>query len=130
MSDTGSKKYIGVDLGAWSGTKTRIAILEYNGGNLKLLKLEREPTTSTEKSEIRNEELKDYLLKVSGDDKTIIAIDAPFAVPSPLACCKNMEKYYPTGDSIDKKLAMQNQYLYDKGGSYLAPPSFSFQLYP
>jgi predicted RNase H-like nuclease len=116
MSD---KKYIGVDLGAWSGTKTRIAVLEYNEGNLKLMTLEKEPTFSTEKPEIRNKKLKDCILGASSAANIIIAIDAPFAVPSLLGCFKGIEECYPYENPKDKKLSIQNQYLYDNSARFV-----------
>ena len=126
-----NRKYIGVDLGAWSSTKTRIVVLELNGENLRLVTIEREPTYSTEDPSIRNEELKDYLLDPSGEDNTVIAIDAPFAVPSLLGCVKSIEQYYPyeknkeqesrtqNEQDRDKKIAIQNQYLYDNSARFV-----------
>ncbi len=126
-----SRRYIGVDLGAWSGTKTRIAVLRYDGQELKLLKIKKEPTASTEDPGVRNQKLKDCLLKISGSKDTVIAIDAPFAIPSLLGCFKSIEKYYPyerskNKESIsqnkknnDKKFAIQNQYLYDNSARYV-----------
>ncbi len=125
------KRYIGVDLGAWSGTKTRIAILSYNHGNLRLLKLEKEPTVSTKNPEIRNKKLTDCLFKASDVVDTVIAIDAPFAIPSLLGCFKSIEQYYPylrkkeqeplseKEQNKDKKLAIQNQYLYDNSARFV-----------
>lgn len=114
-----SRRYIGVDLGAWSGTKTRIAVLKYNGQNLKLSTIEREPTYSTEDPSIRNEKLKDCLLKASGKHNTVIAIDAPFAIPSPLICVTNIENYYSLVNNKDKKFSIANQYLYDNSARFV-----------
>ncbi len=113
------RRYVGVDLGAWSGTKTRIAILEYETQSLKLIKIEKETSFSTEEPEARNEKLVEYLLKASDAADTVIAIDAPFAIPSLLGCFKSIEKYYPYEKNKDKKLAIQNQYLYDNSARFV-----------
>ncbi len=130
MSESGSRKYIGVDLGAWSSTKTRIAVLECNGKNLKLLSIKREPTYSTEDPSIRNEKLKKYLLEASEKDNTIIAIDAPFAIPSLLGCSKNIERYYLDKQDADKKFAIQNQYLFDNSARFVYKTTKQMVLAP
>ena len=125
-----NKRYLGVDLGAWSGTKTRIAVLLYDDDNLKLLKLQEEPSRSTIGSVTRNERLKDCLLKASGRVDTVIAVDAPFAIPSPLTCCTNIEKYYPYEKNENKKLSIQNQYLFDNSARFVYEVTKQWVLAP
>lgn len=84
MSDIGSRKYIGVDLGAWYGNKTRIAVLQKIEKKLELVELINE-TKLTESWNSCNIDKKNRLLveclKKQADNNGIIGIDAPFAIP-------------------------------------------------
>lgn len=67
----------------------------------------------------KNDYLVSYIIQQEANKNALIAIDAPFAIPSQLGYCKNIEKYYPGKHDTDKKLAMQNQYLYDNSARYV-----------
>jgi len=141
-----SKKYIGVDLGAWYGKKTSIAILEKTKDSLTLEKIIREFSTdnkieciyhkeenkkkiitnenwrSSITPEEKNEKLVKYLLEQKGTDNTIIGIDAPFAIPyylaNPLANRDMTEKLYnPNPDN--KTGELMNQFIYDNSARFI-----------
>lgn len=112
-----SKKYIGVDLGAWYGNKTRIAILEENeDGSLNLLSIKREEMKEPLE---RNERLVQSLLK-EADNNAIIGIDAPFAIPyylyNPLETKDISEELY-NPDKLTGELA--NQFIYDNSARFV-----------
>jgi len=106
MSNFGSKKYIGVDLGAWYSKKTKIAVLELEEDNekkskLKLVELISEtslPKNSTseswDKGNIyrKNELLVNYL-KDKGNSDALIGIDCPFAIPKYLTNRLSLHEY-------------------------------------
>ena len=111
------KKYIGVDLGAWYGNKTRIAILEENEDDrLNLLSIEREEMKEPME---RNERLVESLLK-EADNNAIIGIDAPFAIPyylyNPLETKDTSEELY-NPDKLTGELA--NQLIFDNSARFL-----------
>ncbi len=66
----------------------------------------------------KNDYLVSYIIQ-KANKNALLAIDAPFAIPSQLGYCKNIEKYYPGKHDTDKKLAMQNQYLYDNSARFV-----------
>ncbi len=101
--------YAGVDLGGWYGEKTRIAILEKRA-KLSLLALV--PEASEREYERRNARLMDYIL---GYGPSLIAFDAPFAIPTPLT--GGEEPFYPLETSTQHEL--QNPWLYDNSARFV-----------
>ncbi len=79
-----SRRYIGVDLGAWYGNKTRIAVLKKTENKLELVELINE-TKLTESWSSCNIDEKNRLLieclKKQVGNSGVIGIDAPFAIP-------------------------------------------------
>ncbi len=114
MSENGSRRYIGVDLGAWYNNKTRIAVLEEDKrdkSKLVLVFLDAEPLKTKEPEE-RNKRLIERI-EQEANGNALIAIDAPFAIPSPFS--KNKEDYY----SVECTPAMKNQYLFDNSARFV-----------
>lgn len=134
MSDNGSRKYIGVDLGAWynKGNKTSIVIGVEENGKLKIEEIVKEygeggtDILVADKKEVlsankwnkslsyneKNKYLVDFITREPNKD-ALIAIDAPFAIPSPLN--KNIEDYF----SANHNPAMENQYLFDNSARFV-----------
>ena len=103
------RKYIGVDLGGWYGDKTRIAIGEEKGDKLVINRICGEFGKNGENSvnshikgkksfnktltfEEKNDNLAEFLIREAKGD-ALIAIDAPFAIPSLLNDNKEEKKY-------------------------------------
>ena len=124
-----SKKYIGVDLGAWYSkkNKTSIVVLEDTGTELKINKIisKESEMNNTEQSnnehqrdyEIKNKILIDCLLEEKGNTQTIIGIDAPFAIPAKLSNCN--EIYYDLTHRSDTLKQHQNPYLFDNSARFV-----------
>lgn len=115
-------KYIGVDLGAWYGNKTRTAILEKSGEILKLVSVEKEKTYSTKPPKERDKALVNCLLQ-KANNNAIIAIDAPFNIPSALKGKENTEEYYDINEYLTEKKSksrdIRNQYLFDNSARFV-----------
>ncbi|MCF6245321.1 MAG: DUF429 domain-containing protein [Sulfurovum sp.] len=123
-----SKKYIGVDLGAWYSkkNKTSIVILEDTGTELKINQIisnESEMGDIEEKVELKdyeekNEKLKKLLLcEGKGTTQTIIGIDAPFTIPAKLS--DKDEIYYGLTYRSEKLKQHQNPYLFDNSARFV-----------
>lgn len=124
-----SKKYIGVDLGAWYSkkNKTSIVVLEYTGKELKIDKItskeseisciEQSNNETLKDYEIKNKRLIDCLLKEKGSSKTVIGIDAPFAIPAKLS--SSNEEYYDLTHRSDTLKQHQNPYLFDNSARFV-----------
>ena len=83
------RRYIGVDLGAWYGNKTRIAVLKKMKNKIELVELINEnslPENSTSESwdkcniYRKNELLVEYITK-EANNNALVGIDCPFAIP-------------------------------------------------
>ena len=124
-----SKKYIGVDLGAWYSkkNKTSIVVLEDTGTELKINKIisKESEINNTEQSnnedlidyEIKNKNLIDFLLEEKGSIQTVIGIDAPFAIPAKLS--NSNEIYYDLTHRIDTLKQLKNPYLFDNSARFV-----------
>ena len=113
-----TKKYIGVDLGAWYGNKTRIAVLEEkNNEELILIKLEKEPTKQSQPPKERDKSLVNCLLKES-ENNSIIAIDAPFNIPYYL-CNKENENDIYLPQALANQRELKNPVLYDNSARFV-----------
>jgi predicted RNase H-like nuclease len=114
------RKYIGVDLGAWYGKKTRIATLEENEENREVHLTYIDSELMEKDPYKRNEELV-KILKTRAKDNAIIGIDAPFAVPShlcnPIETGSNREPLYNPEGAIIGELA--NQFIYDNSARFV-----------
>jgi predicted RNase H-like nuclease len=115
-----SKKYIGIDLGAWQSSKTRIAVCEIckigDNCKLNLLKIEKEPTTKKESFAIRDEKLIKKLKELSCNN-AVIAIDAPFSIPSYLKPKNFHEQFYESINSTKGEIT--NQYMFDNSARFV-----------
>ena len=124
-----SKKYIGVDLGAWYSkkSKTSIVVLEDTGTELKINKIISKESeinctyeSNTEKLadyKIKNKRLIDCLLNEKGSNQTVIGIDAPFAIPAKLS--NSTEEYYNLTHRSDTLKQHQNPYLFDNSARFV-----------
>ena len=118
-----SKKYIGVDLAGWYGDKTRIAIGEKKEDKLVINRIYGEFGENGENGvnshikgkksfnktltfEEKNDNLAKFLIQKAGGN-ALIAIDAPFAIPSVLN--GNREEDYDNIFNNEK----DNPYIYD-----------------
>ena len=118
-----SRKYIGVDLGAWYGNKTRIATLEEkeDGGKLHLISIDSE---AIDEPYERNKQLVECL-KRKANDNAIIGIDAPFAIPyylyNPIEDGHIIETLYcPNDDSLlNNQKELLNQMIYDNSARFV-----------
>jgi hypothetical protein len=121
------RKYIGVDLGAWYGNKTRIAILEekYKDGKLKLylISIDSEPMVVINDPYERNKQLVEFL-KNNAKNNAIIGIDAPFAIPYHL--CNPLEDgditetlYNPNNPKYQISGELKNQFIYDNSARFV-----------
>ncbi len=124
-----SKKYIGVDLGAWYSkkNKTSIVVLEDTGQELKIDKIiskeseikcaEQSNNEKLEDYEMKNKRLIDCLLNEKGSNQTVIGIDAPFAIPAKLR--NSNEEYYNLTHRSDTLKQHQNPYLFDNSARFV-----------
>jgi predicted RNase H-like nuclease len=122
------RKYIGVDLGAWYGNKTRIAILEekYKDGKLKLylISIDSEPMVVINDPYERNKQLVEFL-KNKAKNNAIIGIDAPFAIPyylyNTLDDDNITEPLYSPNDKIlpNAQKELLNQMIYDNSARFV-----------
>ena len=124
-----SKKYIGVDLGAWYSkkNKTSIVILEDTGKELKIDKIiskeseinciEQSYNKQSTDYETKNKRLIDCLLKEKGTSHTVIGIDAPFAIPAKLN--NSNEMYYDLTYRSDTLKQHQNPYIFDNSARFV-----------
>ena len=78
-----SKKYIGVDLGAWLSKKTSIAIIVNNKDKIILEEIRYEPLGKAYNYSERDYALVELLKKLANNN-ALIGIDAPFSIPSAL----------------------------------------------
>jgi len=128
-----SKKYIGVDLGAWYSKKNKtsivvlVPVLEDTGKKLKIDKIiskeseisciAQSDDVTLKDYEIKNKKLIDCLLKERGSSQTVIGIDAPFAIPAKLS--NSNEKYYDLTYRSDKLKQHKNPYLFDNSARFV-----------
>jgi len=122
MSNT--KRYIGVDLGAWYGNKTRIAVLKKMNNKTELVELinETELVKSWNSCNIdeKNKLLVNYLKERVGN-RGVIGIDAPFAIPFYL--CNTLPEVAETKPSYYLKEGSQkelrNPVLFDNSARFV-----------
>jgi len=118
------RKYIGVDLGAWYGKKTRIATLEEKeDGKLYLISIDSEPMKAIDEPYERNKHLVECL-KRKANNNAIIGIDAPFAIPYHLYNSTKGDMietlYCPeNGRLLKNQKELLNQMIYDNSARFV-----------
>jgi predicted RNase H-like nuclease len=126
-----SKKYIGIDLGAWQSSKTKIAVCEIckigDNNRLNLLKIEKEPTSKKESFAIRDDRLIEKLKELSCNN-AVIAIDAPFSIPSYLKPKNFHEQFYESINSTKGEIT--NQYMFDNSARFVFEKTNQIVLAP
>ena len=127
-----SKKYIGVDLGAWMSNKTRIAICKLDENeNLILETIEKEKSKKSDNPLVRNQRLISDLVKYA-DKNAIIGIDAPFAIPyylyNPLETEDITEDIYNPKEIIKGELL--NKLIFDNSARFVYEKTNQIALAP
>jgi len=113
-----TKKYIGVDLGAWLSKKTSIAVIIKNKDKIILEKVEHEPLSKSYTYLERDAALVE-LLKTLADNSAVIAIDAPFSIPSALKMKTEKELYKFTNKLSKNYNQIKNPYLFDNSARFV-----------
>lgn len=111
------KAYIGIDLGAWYGNKTSIAVLKHINNKLTLITLcNEEKETRKKPPQIRNDMLVKKI-KLYIESNAIVAIDAPFSIPSFLKNSSVHEKICYEDNTKNREI--DNQYIYDNSARFV-----------
>jgi len=134
------KKYIGVDLGAWFGNKTSIAICKLEDDKLRLEKIEKEEKFVNKNNIVdqtqlfkRNQNLVSKLIEHEEND-TIIGIDAPFSIPYCLSASTDLKKEEASIKNIYSseyiKGELTNCYLFDNSARFVYEKTNQIPLAP
>ena len=131
-----SKKYIGVDLGAWLSKKTSIAICKLDDNKLILDAIKHETTERSEKPHVRNLKLISDLEEYAGKN-AIIGIDAPFAIPyylyNPLETEDITEDIYNPKDDNGTEIIkgeLSNKFIFDNSARFVYKETNQIPLAP